>query len=220
MRQQVNLYGPSLLGPTARFSANRMGLVLVVAAALLVAAATWQQWRITEARGAAGTMQTELTALNAELERRAAALAAREPGKALLLQVERLERERAARHALLDRLEGEAMGNTRGFSAHLEGLGRQYPDGLWLRQVHLSAGGRRLGLEGGVTEAELLPRYLHALSREPAFAGTHFDSFSLHRSETPDGYLRFTLTTPCYDETGRRLEGADCPAGIRVEGQP
>ena len=208
------------MGHAVRLSADRMGLVLVIAAALFVAAGAWQQWRMTETRAAAGSLQTGLTALNAELERRAAALAVREPGEALLRQVERLERERAAKRALLGRLEGEAMGNTRGFSAHLEGLGRQHPDGLWLRQVHLGAGGQRLGLEGGVTEAELLPRYLHALAREPAFAGTLFDSFSLHRPESPDEHLGFTLTTPCYDETGRRLEGADCLAGIRVEGQP
>jgi Tfp pilus assembly protein PilN len=210
MRQEVNLYGPHLLGQGTRVSASHIGLAVVLLVAVLAAFGGWQEWRLAEARSAANALQAELTELNKELERRAATLSARAPADALLRQVERLERERAGKQALLGRLEGEAMGNQRGFSAHLEGLGRQHPEGLWLRRVYLGAGGRRLGLEGGVTDAELLPRYLNALSGEPAFAGTQFDSFSLRRPERPGSHLSFTLATPCHDESGRRLSSEAC----------
>ncbi|OOG26778.1 MSHA biogenesis protein MshI [Thioalkalivibrio denitrificans] len=220
MRQDVNLYGPQLLGQATRVSAAHIVLAFLAVALVLGAFGGWQEWRLDQARADAESLGAELARLNAEVERRAAALAAREPSDALLRQVERLERERSGKRALLGRLEGGDMGNLRGFSAHLEGLGRQHPEGLWLQHVYLADGGRRLGLAGGVTEAELVPRYLSALSGEPAFAGTQFDSFSLQRPETASGHLTFILATPCYDEQGRRLSSADCLPESWAGGRP
>jgi hypothetical protein len=211
MRQEVNLYGPHLLGQGTRVSASHIGLAVVLLARSSPPSAAGRNgvWP----RRAQRRTRCKLNSLNSIRNWNDGPPPFRrvQPADALLRQVERLERERAGKQALLGRLEGEAMGNQRGFSAHLEGLGRQHPEGLWLRRVYLGAGGRRLGLEGGVTDAELLPRYLNALSREPAFAGTQFDSFSLHRPERPGSHLSFTLTTPCHDESGRRLSSGRAP---------
>lgn len=210
MRQQINLYGPSLMGTRTRVSASQILLAAVALVFLLSLFAGVQEWRAGQYRAEADRLQAQVTELGRTVETRTAALAARSPGEALQRQLERLEREATGKRALLDRLTGDSLGNTAGFSAHLAGLGRHHPDGLWLQRIHLAAGGRRLGLEGSVTRAELLPVYLNALSRESAFAGTRFDSFSLHRPEEGSGPMRFRLATPCYDAQDQRLPAERC----------
>jgi hypothetical protein len=210
MRQQINLYGPSLMGTRIWVSGSKILLAAVAALVLLSLFAVFQEWRLGQVRAEADRLQAQVTEQGRTVETRSAALAARSPGEALQRQVERLEREAAGKRALLERLSGDSLGNTAGFSAHLAGLGRHHPDGLWLQRVSLAAGGRRLGLEGSVTRAELLPRYLNALSRESAFAGTNFDTFSLHRSEDASGPMQFRLATPCYDGQGERLPAERC----------
>lgn len=210
MRQQINLYGPSLMGTRTRVSANQILLAALAILVLLSLFAIFQEWRVGQYRAEADRLQAQVTELGRTVETRTAALAARSPGEALQRQLARLEREATGKRALLERLTGDSLGNTAGFSAHLAGLGRHPPDGLWLQRIHLAAGGRRLGLEGSVTRAELLPRYLNALSGEPAFAGTRFDSFSLHRPEDASGPMQFRLATPCYDPEGQRLPAERC----------
>jgi len=212
VRQEINLYGPALLGPRERFSARQLGIAFLLALVILLLFGLWQQWRQDQVRARADALEVEVAALGTQVERVAATLVARGASDALARQVERLERERDGKRALLERISDESLGNTAGFSAQLEGLGRRHPEGLWLQHIHLSRGGSVISLAGNTLRAELLPRYLRALAEEPVFVGTTFDTFSLQRPEGARTHS-FTLVTPCIGADGSRLRGEDCLRG-------
>ncbi|MFO1427464.1 MAG: hypothetical protein U1F11_10945 [Steroidobacteraceae bacterium] len=73
-----------------------------------------------------------------------------------------------------------------GFSARLEALGRQLPQGLWLQRIVLSSGDRPLALAGATNDARLVPRYLGALAGERSLSAARFDRFELRRPKAGD----------------------------------
>ena len=76
-----------------------------------------------------------------------------------------------------------------GFSAYFAGLARNTLDGLWFKNVALSAGGEEMLLKGRATEPELVPRLLQTLAVERAFAGRAFRNVSFERQELEAGSL-------------------------------
>lgn len=149
---------------------------IVVLCLTATSAATWFVLADAERRaGEAGTLAAERAAEVEELEDR---LATREPSRALLAERERLLEERRILEAFeehLADLEGEQL---EGFSALLEGLGRQQLDGLWLRRIELEADGA-VALTGSALEGALIPRYLDGLSEEAPFVGRRFREFRI-----------------------------------------
>jgi hypothetical protein len=165
---------------------------------------------VLEERRAAA--EAELAAARDLLTRRSAELAARRPDPVLAREVAHLRAELEGQRELAALLEG-AGGATRGFSAHLAGLGRQSLAGLWLTGIVIADGGRSLSLQGRAREHTLLPRYLAALAAEPVYRGQEFRVFRLARGE-PGTAMEFTLGSDCADATGMAL----APCAGRGEG--
>jgi hypothetical protein len=89
----------------------------------------------------------------------------------------------AERQAVLNLIQGSALGDTKGFSRHLRALSRQGIDGLWLTHIALSAMGDKTRLEGRAIRAGLIPLYVQGLATEAPFAEQRFHHFQI---DSPD----------------------------------
>jgi len=99
--------------------------------------------------------------------------AARANPEELQAQIKDLTADIALRRKALERLKQGAEGRRTGFAPALEGLARRHVDGLWLSHLVLS-GSVGMTLEGTTLDADLVPRYLHGLSADPALVNRHF----------------------------------------------
>ena len=70
-----------------------------------------------------------------------------------------------------------------GFSDYFAGLARNSLDGLWFRNVAVSAGGNEMLLKGQALEPELVPQLLQTLAHEPAFSGRSFRKVTFERRD-------------------------------------
>lgn len=112
-------------------------------------------------------------------------------------------RKLAERQAVLNIIQGSALGDTTGFSRHLRALARQDVDGLWLTHIALSAMGDKTRLEGRAIHAELIPLYVQGLTLEAPFAEQRFH--------------RFWIDTPADDEGTALLFSMDSNALLAAD---
>ena len=70
-----------------------------------------------------------------------------------------------------------------GFSDYFSGLARNTLDGLWFRNVAVSAGGSEMLLKGQALEPELVPQLLQTLANESAFSGRTFRKVTFERRD-------------------------------------
>jgi len=93
----------------------------------------------------------------------------------------------AERQAVLNLIQGSALGDTQGFSRHLRALARQDIEGIWLTHIALSALGDKTRLEGRAIRAELIPLYVQYLTAEPPFAKQRFHRFQIDSPVDDEG---------------------------------
>ena len=209
MNQEFNLLGTAQRTaqrtPSATQAAWLAGAVLAVG----IVSGLLLDWRADAAETRIDRANAGIEDLILNLQERSQFLAQRNADPALVSRLKDLERESSDKNRVLDLLGGKTLGNTAGFSTHLAALGRRNPDGLWLRQVRISDGGRRMALQGNALSADLVPRFIDALQLEPAFQGMAFEHLQIARPPG-GGPVSFSLATPC---------GDDCP-GAAAENTP
>lgn len=98
------------------------------------------------------------------------------------------------RRQILQSLSKQQKDIGQGFSAHLEGLGRQQLTGLWLSSIILRAGGEQISLKGKMQQAKLLPRYLQDLGKEQAFSGLRFQLMKIENGEANHHQMQFEVS--------------------------
>lgn len=217
--QDVNLLATPVRKRPARPTARQLGVVMLAVALVGMGAGLWYQHRHNAAEHAVRMLNAEIDELILSLEERSYSLAERNAAPALVAELQRREREAEDKSRVLDLLSGESVGNTEGFSGHLAALGRRHPRDLWLDRIVIGDGGRRLALRGLTLDADLVPRFLHELQREPGLAGTAFASFTLAGDDEAPGPMRFALATAC--EAGEAQDaGAPCLPFGEAEPQP
>jgi len=191
--QNINLYQRERRhggGPRPR--QLRLGAVLVIAAMTVHGA--WQGWQLHAAGGV--TQRAEQQAAQAETRLEVVKAGFREPtlDPRLPLQLAEREAENHELQRLADHLKALDAQRSSGFAALLQGLAdRHPPQGLWLTQIRLHAGGDDLELQGLTQDQELLPLYLQSLGQSTAFSGRDFAHFDLQRDE--QDLLRFRLSS-------------------------
>jgi len=191
--QNINLYQRERRhggGPRPR--QLRLGAVLVIAA--LTVHGAWQGWQLHAAGGV--TQRAEQQAAQAETRLEVAKAGFREPTLDPRLPQQLAEREAENRELqrLADHLKALDAQRSSGFAALLQGLAdRHPPQGLWLTQIRLHAGGDDLALQGLTQDQELLPLYLQSLGQSTAFSGRDFAHFDLQRDK--QDLLRFRLSS-------------------------
>lgn len=188
--QQINLYVPELRPRTDYLSAGKCvsaALVLV-----LVLAAVSLKMVLAEGSLTAEVARLEQSSqeLQAELEK-----LKRPPDQAVQKQLERqIEAARAGlanRQRLVEVLDGETLGNTRGFSEQVTALSNLLPAGLSLDYFGLANGGRYLNLKGQSYEANTVAAFLAKLRRHNVFFETKFGELNV---QDRDGTFIFSLS--------------------------
>ncbi len=191
--QNINLY--------QRQRRNKGGLrprQLVIGVALLAALlaihAGWQGWQLYLGGKAAELAERQATQSEAQLEVVKADFIEPTLDPSLPQQLAEREAENRELERLADHLRTLDAQRSSGFATLLQGLAdRHPPQGLWLTQIRLRAGGDDLALKGLTQDQELLPLYLQSLGQSSAFSGRDFARFDLQRDE--QDLLQFRLSS-------------------------
>jgi len=206
MSQQINLFNPLFLKKEKYFSALTMAQslgLIAIGLALLYAYALVQTRRL---EGLAATGESQLALQRAGLAR----LAGQGEGKLLESQLARLDSEIKARQAALGALHSADFGNTEGFSRYLAAFGRHVVPGVWLTGFSVGESGNDLQIQGRVTQADLVPTYIRALSAEEVMRGRQVVELKLAAKEdaaaakaaaagapgAPGRFVEFSLAAP------------------------
>jgi len=187
--QQVNLYrGAGKQGATTAGARLLMffGIATVCLVLMLVTAGEVYLSGISADRA---KVAQERSRREAELAELTARLVRPEVDPFLEAELARLGETKDALHRNLAAIARHAGTHSQGFSAYFGGLARNTLEGLWFRNVALSAGGEEMLLRGQTTEPELVPRLLQTLAVERVFAGRTFRKVSFERRETQAGAL-------------------------------
>ena len=196
MIQQINLYQSAFRKSTALLCADNVvkfvGMI-TLALGLIYGWVQGQVWVDQKEFARAKFLLDDRTTTLGQL---AAEYQIRPVPDALKMEVERLRETIEKKQTLLQTLALKETGSTHGFHRHLAGLARQRVYGVWLRNIHLSAGGRHMKLSGSSLSPELIPYLIQLLANEPTFRGTAFKNFKINR---PTGdeveHVDFELST-------------------------
>jgi len=183
-RQQVNLYQPVADVSRQPFSARTATFAVAAIAAAIVLIWGYGTWEVSRLQRSVDTLSERQHAEEQAVAAAGSVHAARANPEELQAQIKDLTADIALRRKALERLKQGAEGRRTGFAPALEGLARRHVDGLWLSHLVLS-GSVGMTLEGTTLDADLVPRYLHGLSADPALAGEHFDELLIERKKRP-----------------------------------
>jgi hypothetical protein len=182
MAQQINLFNPVFLKQKKYFSAVTMlqSLGLVIAGVLAFYGYTLYSTRM-QSRVAADSVQQL-----ASQTQQVAVLASQ--GKSRLLQDElaRADARLKQREDTLGLLRTGGLGNSAGFARYLTALAHESVGGVWLTGFSISGDEAELHLSGRVLQADLVPSYLRALSREEVMRGRRIAELRLTAREERD----------------------------------
>ncbi len=195
MSHEFNLIGAAPRAGRRKPAVAQVAIAVGATLALGFAAAFWIGGRADAAERRIEAANLAIEDLMLNLQERSQFLAQRNADPELIAKLQQLERESADKGKVLDLLAGKTLGNTAGFSAHVAALGRRNPDGLWLRRVAISDGGREIELRGGALDSALVPQFIAALQEEPAFRGTTFQHLELENAPGGAGPVKFSLAT-------------------------
>jgi hypothetical protein len=195
MTQQINLYQPELFENRVFFSTIQMAWAMAAVLFLVVAAGVISHLRLSGLSSELGRLQERQDAAIRQIDDYKDSYPRRSPDPDLRNKVEEMTTVRQAKLMLLQLLTGSQLGNRLGLSEHLAGLARQDLSTVWLRRIHLSAGGDQLLLEGSSTRAADIPLYLQRLTEQHIFAGREFERLQLNRDEKAGMIVEFLLQT-------------------------
>lgn len=195
MKQQINLYLPIFRGELQPFSAQTMLYVLAGVAAVLMLYYGYASWSLGPMKKELANAQQQYNDALKRLETLGQQAQANQKDAALEQEVARLSAERDAKQQAFNNLTGGGLGNTKGFSAQIEGLARRRVEGVWLTNISIGEGGASFALNGGTLAPESVPVLLQALGKEPVFKGVEFKTLLMERSEKEPSRVDFTLRT-------------------------
>jgi hypothetical protein len=179
MTQQINLFNPIFLKQKKIFSAVNMLdalALLLVGVALFYGYASIQTLNLD--RQSVETARQYYQS-KARLNDASVRYAPKKADTALAAEVDILQAQVNARKANLQDLGGGALGGGAGYAEYMRALARQSLAGLWLTGFSIGKGGVEMQISGRALRPELVPSYIHRLTREPVLHGRAFDSLSM-----------------------------------------
>lgn len=179
MTQQINLFNPIFLKQKKIFSAVNMLdalALLLVGVALFYGYASIQTLNLD--RQSVETARQYYQS-KAQLNEASARYAPKKADAALAAEVDTLQAQLNARKANLQDLGAGALGGGAGYAEYMRALARQSLAGLWLTGFSIGKGGAQMEISGRALHPELVPDYIHRLTREHVLSGRAFDSLSM-----------------------------------------
>lgn len=189
MYQQINMYQPVFRRQRKIFSTATLMQVMGLSAILLLAVYGHARWTLH------GLQRTsaDLTGNYRELNARLVALESAGAEAAADDELARLDEQIRARSALLERVDRLAFATAGGFGDTFEALARQNVPGLWLTGVRLDQDGST-EIRGAALDAELVPRYLQLMTRQPRLGVLNGGTVNLLRHEPGEPRIDFVLS--------------------------
>jgi Tfp pilus assembly protein PilN len=184
--QQINLFPAALRKQRFSFTSSVAMLAgLGIAAALTVALAVYEEYRLQEVQTAAAAVAQNLKAAREPYEKFVAAQGTRKPDSQAEAKLAQLATQLKGRQDILDALKNGTVGTTAGFSEYMRAFARQSVSGLWLTGFELGAGGNELTITGRALNAALVPSYLQRLNAERFLQGRQFASMRINQASVP-----------------------------------
>lgn len=178
MSQQINLLLPALR-PRRNWLALPVVLGLALAGVAAVGAvAAWERYQVHTLSQHQLQADTEIRALQQQIQAFGQTLASRKPNAALVAEIDRLNEFLQQREAALRLVEaGQLPAGAAGHSSLMRGFARQALDGVWL--TGFSFAGDEAEIHGRLTDPSLLPQYIRRLNGEPVFQGRRFATLDM-----------------------------------------
>jgi len=218
-RQQVNLYQHT--APAWRpFGSATLALVLSAVGCCLAIIWAFGAWQVTHLQQSVDALQRQQAAQQAALSALGSLQIDGSNPTDLQARIQQLGAELAARQRALTLLQDGAVGSTKGFSAQLAALARHPMEGLWLRQITVSALTGSLSLAGEAVDPDRVPRYLRALATEPVLTGLRFDSLVIERPEGGPTAPPRTHAPPRTTTFRFHVDGTAAPAQLAATQAP
>ena len=148
---------------------------------IMLVMATLHGWEVLRMRHQVVFLEHQYSFLKTESDHLKHKVTAGHLDAALAEQVENLETKLNSQQQLQSLLKDDLFSSGQGYSRYLIALARQHVRGLWLTGITLSGAGHDIALRGQALRADLLPRYLQNLSREPLMQGLKLRVFQLNR---------------------------------------
>ncbi len=182
MSQQINLFSASLRPTPALLSASRLAMALgILVLAMLGHGAylSYQAWQeglvLDQANARLKDIQDQTVKFGPA--------SIRAKSQAMEQSIEQADLELRVRQALLERLKGGGLGNTKGYSDYMIALARQKTAGVWITGLTVAAGGGEFKIQGGVARPEILPGYIRRLNREDVLRGRQIGDLRMQSKE-------------------------------------
>jgi Tfp pilus assembly protein PilN len=205
--QQVNLFQPIFRKEHKLLSFR---VLLQACAAVLLVLLLMYGWGLRQTEqmntelGRLKERQIQFTQQLGEVSSRLAVMKTDSREQQLLSE---LEREWVARRKVVAVLMRVRDSYSQGISTYLESFSRQTPNGVWLTNFSVKAGGEGLVVRGSALKPELVPTFLHQLAAEKALAGTKFGLLHIQREDTAAHHVDFIVYTGAIvPEESRLLE--------------
>lgn len=193
MRQQVNLFQPMFRRQEKRFSAKTLLGLFAAAAIFFTSVYGYARWNVHNLEARLVELQQQYQAELKRVDDLGRQFPLRRQSQQLQAQLDKLRNEQSAKEKLITVLRGKTLGNTDGFSGHLEAMARQNIHGMWLTRFHISGDGQQVDIQGNSLNPEYVPRFLQQLSDEDVFEGTEFRVFRMQRDIKQRAAINFVL---------------------------
>lgn len=199
--QQINLFNPEFVPRRDLATARYLGVGVLIALAVSVAAAGFAHWSATGLERRLDKLAQEADALRASTDALAAQLASRSVDAALTKQLDGQRELLRERRQVAGWLRDAGSSEAAAVSEYYRALARRTVEGVWLTGFALDAQRRQLRIEGRALKGELVPRFLGQLGEEAllkgsAFARVELDEAAQDRRDPQDpGGLTFRLDT-------------------------
>ncbi|VAW90936.1 hypothetical protein MNBD_GAMMA21-2260 [hydrothermal vent metagenome] len=180
--QQVNLLQSSFRSTHHRWTVQHAGYLMVASVAVLTVITIIQWWLLSNKEDEVLFSQKNKGDILISIKKISAEISRISDDSELKKKLVTKEAELANKNNILHVLSGQRFGNTKGFASHLAGLSRQHVEGMWLTNLSIHHGGKKLNLQGSTFSPEHVPRYILNLSNEPSFEGVEFKTFLLERN--------------------------------------
>jgi len=196
MNQQINLYQPQYHPQTRMFPAWFMLQSTGILLCAMFLLYSFAQQRITGVEQELEIVSRQESAALDRLQNIGTLIKSVTGETNWAAQLDDSLRMLAERQAVLNLIQGSTLGDTEGFSRHLNALARQDIDGIWLTRIVLSAQGDQTRLEGRAIRAELIPEYVQYLTAEAPFAEQRFHRFRIDNpSDDGETAVRFSMNS-------------------------
>jgi hypothetical protein len=182
MSQQINLYQAPFRENQQRLSAKMLLQGTAALAAVLLVMAALHGWEVLRLQHQVVYLEHQYGALKNQSTDLEKMLTTGHVDAALAEQVQKMENKLNSQQHLQSLLNDDLFNSGQGYSRYLVALARQHITGLWLTGIVLTGAGHDITLRGQALQADLVPRYLQNLSREPLLQGLEFQVFQVNRT--------------------------------------